>query len=411
MAVGCALRDAAAGAPETAATTACCAAFPAHGKEPCAPDRTAGTVSRCNHTKVITGEVVISTSAPTATAYRAAALRQAAIATANSAASAAPCQIKCSRVHPSTRISSGEIQCAKFVIAFSLRTHPAGGAARPVPSWTFAGPPAHESSIRSRSPRKPGVARRPRAAASFPPRADKLRRRGHAALRFCVPSLLPSLFAGVSGLWCIRATFARAAPRRPRARWKGPAPIRREGFPAPKPSVSVEVPGSCGEANTKTFVLSTKIFVLLSDPRYGLSSRFVLSRFQHQRKSVLRIPNDHNLGVRARGQLLRGFFPFPFEQLRADARRHNPLKVRDALRFDALAFRLLLFLLQDEAHPQGILLGLLLGFDRAFEHRRQLHVAQKHVLHDHPARGKLRPQLILNLLLHQFARIGVERIG
>src|SRR6266478_1993270 len=268
--------------------------------------------------------------------------------------------MKCSRVHPSVRIASGEIQCAKFVIAFSLRTHPAGGAARPVLSWMFAGPPAHESSIRSRSPRKPGVARRPRAAASFPPRADKLRRRGHAALRFCVPSLLPSLFAGVSGLWCIRATFARAAPRRPRAPWKGPAPIRREGFPAPKPSVSVEFPGSCAKAITKIFVLSTKIFVLLFVPPLRPVSPLRLPRFQHQRESVLGIPNDHNLGVRARGQLLRGFNPFPFEQLRADARRHNPLKVRDALRFDALAFRLLLFLLQDKTHSQGILLGLLL---------------------------------------------------
>src|SRR5713226_392851 len=410
MAVGCALRDAAAGAPETAATTACCAAFPANGKEPCAPDRTAGMVSRCSHTKVITGEAIISASVPTASAYRAAALRQAAIATANNAASAAPCQMKCSRVHPSTLISSGEIQCAKFVIAFSLRTHPAGGAVRPVLSSTFAGPPAHESSIRSRSPRKPGVARRPRAAASSPPPADKLRRRGHAALRFCVPFLLPSLFAGVSGPWCIQATFARAAPRKPPAPWKGLASTSREVFRAPKPSVSVEFPGSCGEANTKTFVLSTKIFVVLSAPRYGLSPRFVLSRLQHQRESVLGIPDDYNLGIRARCQFLRGFDALPFEQLRADPRGHDLLEVRDALRFDALAFRLLLLFLQNEAHPKRVLLGLLLGLDRAFEHRRQLHVAQKHVFDDHAARRELRLQLILNLLLHQFARIRIQRI-
>src|SRR5216684_462438 len=398
MAVGCALRDAAAGAPETAATTACCAAFPANGKEPCAPDRTAGMVSRCSHTKVITGEAIISASVPTASA------------TANNAASAAPCQMKCSRVHPSTLISSGEIQCAKFVIAFSLRTHPAGGAVRPVLSWTFAGLPAHESSIRSRSPRKPGVARRPRAAASSPPPADKLRRRGHAALRFCVQFLLPSLFAGVSGAWCIQATFARAAPRKPRAPWKGLASTRREVFRAPKPSVSVEFPGSCGEANTKTFVLSTKIFVVLSAPRYGLSPRFVLYRLQHQRESVLGIPDDYNLGIRARCQFLRGFDALPFEQLRADPRGHDLLEVRDALRFDALAFRLLLLFLQNEAHPKRVLLGLLLGLDRAFEHRRQLHVAQKHVFDDHAARRELRLQLILNLLLHQFTRIGVQCI-
>src|SRR5882762_2552352 len=44
--------------------------------------------------------------------------------------------MKCSRVHPSACISSGEIPCAKFVIAFSLRTHPIGGAARPRKKWT-----------------------------------------------------------------------------------------------------------------------------------------------------------------------------------------------------------------------------------------------------------------------------------
>src|SRR5882672_12417863 len=97
-----------------------------------------------------------------------------------------------------------------------------------------------------------------------------------------------------------------------------------------------------------------------------------LSRFQHQGKPVLRIPNDHNLGIRARRQLLRSLDALPFEQLRADARGHNLLEVCNTLRFDALALRLLLFLLQDEAHPQGILLGLLLGLDGAFQHRRQL---------------------------------------
>jgi hypothetical protein len=35
----------------------------------------------------------------------------------------------------------------------------------------------------------------------------------------------------------------------------------------------VEFPGSCGEPNTKTFVLSTKIFVLLFGTLLGLLGR------------------------------------------------------------------------------------------------------------------------------------------
>ena len=104
------------------------------------------------------------------------------------------------------------------------------------------------------------------------------------------------------------------------------------------------------------------------------------------------------------------FYPFPFEQLRADPLRHDALEIRDALRFDALAFRLLFFLLQDKAHAQGVLLRLLLRFDGRFQHRRQLHVAQQHGFDNHASRRELRGQLILDLLLHDLARIGVERI-
>src|SRR5712691_13387300 len=70
----------------------------------------------------------------------------------------------------------------------------------------------------------------------------------------------------------------------------------------------------------------------------------------------------------------------------------------------------LLFLLQDETHAQRVLLGLLLGLDRAFEHRRQLHIAQQHVFDDYTARCELRRQFVLNLLLYQFAGVGIERV-
>src|SRR6267143_170136 len=203
------------------------------------------------------------------------------MATANSAASAAPCQTKCSRVQPSVRISSGEIQCAKFVMAFSLGTHRAGGATLPALSLTFAGPPARESSIRWRSPQRPVSERHLPAAVSFRLPADKLRRRGHAGLRFCAPCLWRSLFARVSERWCSRATSAREGPRGPRARWRARAPIRREGSPTLKPWVSGEFPGSCEEAITKTFVLSTKIFVLLSGPLWPLAGIFAEDFLEH----------------------------------------------------------------------------------------------------------------------------------
>src|SRR6266436_1766926 len=119
--------------------------------------------------------------------------------------------------------------------------------------------------------------------------------------------------------------------------------------------------------------------------------------------TILRIADNHDLGVRARRKLFRRLNALPFKKLRADACCHDFLKVRNALRFDALALGLLLFLLQDEAHSKRLLLRLLLRFDRTFEHRRQLHVAQQHVFHDHAAWRELLRQLILNLLLHQLA--------
>jgi hypothetical protein len=45
------------------------------------------------------------------------------------------------------------------------------------------------------------------------------------------------------------------------------------------PSVSVEFPGSCGEAITKTFVLSTKIFVLLFEPGWSFLAGTSLKHF------------------------------------------------------------------------------------------------------------------------------------
>src|SRR2546427_12366234 len=124
-----------------------------------------------------------------------------------------------------------------------------------------------------------------------------------------------------------------------------------------------------------------------------------LLRFQHQWQAILRIADNHDLGIRARRQFLGGLDAFPFEQLGTDARRHDLLEVGNALRFDALALGFLLFLLKDKAHAQRVLLGLLLGLDRSLQHRRQLHIAQQHVFDNHAAWRELRLQLILNLLL------------
>ena len=97
--------------------------------------------------------------------------------------------------------------------------------------------------------------------------------------------------------------------------------------------------------------------------------------------------------------------------MRADPGSHDLLEVGDALGLDALAFRLLFFFLQDEVHAQSILLGLLLRFDRTLQHGGQLDIAEQHVFHNDSARRKLLGQFVLNLLLDQFARVGVERVG
>jgi hypothetical protein len=53
------------------------------------------------------------------------------------------------------------------------------------------------------------------------------------------------------------------------------------------------------------------------------------------------------------------------------------LKIGDALRFDALVLGFLRFFLKDEAHAQGVLFGLLLGFDRALQHGGQLNARRQ----------------------------------
>src|SRR5580692_5990498 len=51
------------------------------------------------------------------------------------------------------------------------------------------------------------------------------------------------------------------------------APTARAGFPIPKPLAFVTVPLPCAQLNTKSFVLSTKIFVLLCRfQRFSFSS-------------------------------------------------------------------------------------------------------------------------------------------
>ena len=97
--------------------------------------------------------------------------------------------------------------------------------------------------------------------------------------------------------------------------------------------------------------------------------------------------------------------------MRADSGSHDSLEVGNALRLDALALCFLFFLLQDEVHAQGILLGLLFRLNRTFQHGWQLHITQQHVLHDHSAWSELLGQFVLNLLLHEFAGVGIERVG
>src|SRR5258708_30552176 len=91
-------------------------------------------------------------------------------------------------------------------------------------------------------------------------------------------------------------------------------------------------------------------------------------------QAVLGIADYHYFGVVAQRQFFGGFDALPFEELRADSLRDDFLKVGDALRFDALAFGFLLFLLQNETHAQGFLFGLLFGFDGALQHAGQLNV-------------------------------------
>src|SRR2546430_10063513 len=70
--------------------------------------------------------------------------------------------------------------------------------------------------------------------------------------------------------------------------------------------------------------------------------------FQHEWQAILRIADNHHFCVRAGRQFLRGFDPFPFEQLRANACRHDLLEVRNALGLDAFPLRFLLLLLQED---------------------------------------------------------------
>jgi len=60
---------------------------------------------------------------------------------------------------------------------------------------------------------------------------------------------------------------------------------------------------------------------------------------------------------------------------------------------------------------QGVLLGLLFGFDGTLQHGRELDITEQHVFDNDAAWRELSRQLILNLLLHQFAGIGIEGVG
>src|SRR5207245_2930875 len=137
----------------------------------------AAIVCARNRAKLMTGDTSIETSAAPATEQRADALREPAAPAANSAASPAPCQMKCTNVQPSVRKTSGEIQFASVLIDFSPRTRPEDGAAHPALPWTFAGPPARGSSIRLPSPQTLVAARPRRVAVSSRSPAGMLHKR------------------------------------------------------------------------------------------------------------------------------------------------------------------------------------------------------------------------------------------
>src|SRR5262245_3730236 len=131
---------------------------------------------------------------------------------------------------------------------------------------------------------------------------------------------------------------------------------------------------------------------------------------QNNRQTGLRAPDHDHFRIRAVGQLLGGFDAFPLEQLGADALRHDPLEIGDALRLDALALRLLLLLLQHELHLFGFLLAPQLFLNRIRHHGRQADFPEQHLLHQNAALARQLPEERKDLACDSVALGGIERL-
>src|SRR6266571_5454964 len=203
--------------------------------------------------------------------------------------------------------------------------------------------------------------------------------------------------------------------------WAGGAPSLDAGAPPARAGSLREEGEQAGAAARRARDIRSANGLTGISPReeYALSRRAAttdrsgraLLGLEDQRQAGAGAADHDHLCVGAVGQLLGRLDPLPFQELRADPRRHDALEVGDPLRLDPLALRLLLLLLENERHPQRVLLRLLLRLDRLLEHRRELDVAQQHVLDDDAARTQLALQLLLHLLRHFFAGPGVQRVG
>ena len=137
--------------------------------------------------------------------------------------------------------------------------------------------------------------------------------------------------------------------------------------------------------------------------------RYSLLAAENDREARLGIPDDDDLRIRAARQLFGRFDPLPFEQLRADALRHDPLEVGDALGLDALALGLLLFLLQHEFHLLRLLLAPQLLLDGVGHDGWQPDLPQQHLLDDDAALAGDAPEQRKNLVGDLLSFGGIQR--
>src|SRR5689334_11670339 len=134
-----------------------------------------------------------------------------------------------------------------------------------------------------------------------------------------------------------------------------------------------------------------------------VSSWISLLLSEDEWEAVLAASDHDNFCIRALGQVFSCLDAFPLKDRWRDALSYNLLEVAQAGGLDAFALCFLRFFLQAEVHGQCFLLCLLLGFDRGFQGRRQLDIAQEDGLHRQAALAELRAYLILNLLSDEFA--------